>query len=256
MYYYILEQPKNGSIASIQKKIQSLLAFYGITGEICRVSPARSIEELTQIALAKQYNTIVAVGSDYLINSVAKHLQNTECALGIIPINASSYIQKLIGLGDIKDACIALKERKIKTINLAYILPDNFFLTKANIVHDKSTIGTIYFDKCQTNIRFTNIAIYSPSLVNHDEPKIYLNIENDKEKNNFLNKTFSWLVGKKQINNFNTYLRMRHLVIDTPEPMPVILDNKIIAKTPIEIKVRPKVLKIICARVKINTDKK
>lgn len=255
MYYYILEQPKNGSIASIQKKIQGLLGFYGITGEISRVSPARSIEELTQIALAKQYNTIVAVGSDYLINHVAKYLQNTDCALGIIPINASQYIHELIELDDIKTACIALKERKIKIVDIAYIMPNNFFLTRANIVHDKSTLGTIYFDKCQTDIRFTNIAIYSPSLVDNKDPKIYLNIENDQENNGIFNKTINWLVGKNKKNNFDTYLRMKHLVIDTPEPMPVILDDKIIAKTPIEIKIKPKVLKIICSRAKIVIDK-
>ena len=256
MYYYILEQPKNGSTLSIQKKIKNQLAFYGILGEISRVSPARSVEELTEIAIAKQYSTIVAVGSDQLINNIVSYINNRDCTLGIIPINTSNLMNQLIAVNDVKKACEALKERKIKTIDSVYIVPDKFFLTKANISNSKPTLATIYFDKCNVSVRFTEIVIYSPAIIdNNKENKIYLNIKNDAEGPNEIRKIWNWLLGKKIKNNFNSYLRMKHLIIDTPEPIPVKIDGKIVAKTPIEIKVKPKSLKIITSRVKIIPNK-
>ncbi len=253
MYYYILEQPKSDSSISIQRKIKNLLAFYGIVGEISRVSPARNIEELTEIALAKQYNTIVAVGSDYLVNQIISYLQNRECILGIIPINTSPLINKLIGSSNIKSACLALKERKVKIIDLAYISPNKYFSTVATLSNSTPTLATIYFDKCSTNVRFTNISIYSPTIIDSNgEPQIYLNIQNSQEGPSTINKTLNWLFGKSLKNNSKSYLRMKHLVIDTPEPIPVIIDNKIVAKTPVEIKIKKHALKIITSRAKIS----
>lgn len=252
MYYYILEQPKHGSTSWLYNKLRSNLSFYGISGEISKISPVRNIEELAEIALAKQYSTIVAVGSDQLVNNLINYLQNKDCTLGIIPIGTSDLINNLIGTNDFKKACESLKERRVKTVSIGYILPDKHFLTKAEIFAPKPAIATIYFDKCNINFSFTKINIYSPSILSStDDDRIYVNIQNASEGPNLITKTWDWLWDKKNNQNAKTYLRMKHLIIDTPEPLSVLLDGKIVGKTPIEIKVKPKVLKIITSRVKV-----
>ncbi len=254
MYYYIFEQPKTGSVATQQNKIKNQLSFYGISGEISRVSPARSVEELTQIALAKQYNTVVAVGSDELINQVASFLQHSDCALGVIPINASKSMHKLLGIEEITQAYELLKKRRVSIVDIAYISPNKYFLTKAEILNDKSTLGTIYFDKCQAGVRFTKITLYSPAFLDIlGENKIYVSII-DQNNGDLLSQTFNWLIGKNNSKQAITYLRSKHLVIDTPEPISVYIGEKIVAKTPIEIKTKHQALKIItnCAKLVSN----
>ena len=68
MYYYIMDSPKNISEKRTQEKIKNILGLLGITGETVTVTPARSIEELTNMGLAKKYSTIVAVGGDRWYN--------------------------------------------------------------------------------------------------------------------------------------------------------------------------------------------
>jgi diacylglycerol kinase family enzyme len=94
MYYYIFESAKNTSQKNLHEKIKDYLGFLGIAGETMTVSPARSVEELTQMGIEKKYSTIVAVGGDVLINKIASLIQGTEIVLGIIPIEASEQINK------------------------------------------------------------------------------------------------------------------------------------------------------------------
>jgi diacylglycerol kinase family enzyme len=117
MYYYIFDirQCKNKAQG---EKIKDYLSLLGIGGEYVFPSQARSAGELVKDALGRNFSTIVAIGNDELINNVATELVGEKAAFGIIPLNASEQINKLVNGYDWKQAATNLRYRKIKEIKL------------------------------------------------------------------------------------------------------------------------------------------
>jgi len=252
MYYYILEQPKNKAISKTQEYLRDLLGLLGIAGEVVTVSPARSTDELVEMGLSKKYNTIVAVGSDRHINKIASQMINTKCVLGIIPINASSLINQLIGVSELKEAAEILKYRKLKEVNMGLIEPNRYFLTQAEIQSIKpikttiTVIGT-NFDSYSIETNITELII---------SRNIYV-LLNDKSRGPGLIKgTWSWLTGKKVADIESSILRGKKIKIETSVQVPVIMDGEIIAKTPIVASLQTRVLKIITKPDRIVEEKK
>lgn len=261
MYYYIFQQPKSIMSNRHHTRIKNILTILGIAGEMATVSPARTIPELVEIAQAKKYSTIVVVGSDYIINKVSSYLVGRECALGIIPIEASPLIYKIIGTDDIKTACQNLKLRRLKTVDTAYIYPNKFFLTEIKIASSKPTYINIEVDSYNTQTKFTSLSLLSPTLdsVNIDRDmqnneKLNLYLENSACEPNIIYKTINWLIAKQKPNICKSVLRGEKINLNTNEPIPVLLDEKIISKTPITINIYPKALKIITTRASIVKD--
>lgn len=254
MYYYIMEQPKGMTARQLQKKIRNDLGFFGIEGEIGLISPARSVEEHVQIAFSKNYSTIVAVGSDKLINKVCSLMQGTNHVLGIIPINTSPQINKIIGLEKIEESFQALKFRKIKLVDLALIEPHKYFLSYATIHSDLPVDLELSIDEYASKVVATDAQILSPSLSDNHNINLYLS--NFHDGPGLLSKAYNWLVGRKSKNIYPSVLRGKKILLNTIDPIPVMIDNEIVAKTPIVIKLKPKALKIITSRAKILKDLK
>lgn len=247
-----MEQPKNRGVSKTQENIRDLLSLAGIAGEVVTVSPARTTEELVEMGLNKKYSTIVAVGNDRHINKVATHLQNTKCALGIIPINSSSLIHQLIGASDIKGACEILKYRKLKEINMGAIEPNKYFITQAEIQNSKSIPVTITvinqdFDSYQVDTTITELII---------SRNLYVFLNDKNQGPGFIKNSWAWLIGQKIANFQSSILRGKKIKIETKEPIPVTMDGDIVAKTPIVIILQPRVLKIITKPARIMEEKK
>lgn len=247
-----MEQPKNRATNKTQENIRDTLGFLGIAGETVTISPARTVEELVEMGLNKKYNTIVAIGSDRHINKIASLLQNKNCVLGIIPINASESIHQLIGAEDIKFACEVLKYRMLKEINISLIEPNKYFLTQAEIKTNKPmeisiTVIEDNFDTYEINTTMTELII---------SRNLYIYFNDDTLGPGIVNKAWNWLVGKKTITNFPSLIRGKKIKIETPNPTPVIIDNEIVAKTPIVATLKPRALKIITKPARIIEDKK
>lgn len=252
MYYYIMEQPKSRSISKTQEYIRDLLGILGIAGETVTVSPARTVEELVEMGFSKKYSTIVAVGADRHINKIASLIQNRSCALGIIPVKATEIIYHLIGTEEIKLACQILKYRKLKEINLGLIEPNKYFLTQAEISLKKSTEVLITvindnFDSYEVQATMTEMIL---------SRNLYLYFNDESQGPGFISQAWNWLVGKKIKTNFPSLLRGKKMKIETPEPIPVLIDQEIVAKTPIVATLRPKALKIITRPARMKEEKK
>lgn len=238
-----MDSPKNSSQKREQEKIKDALGFLGIAGETVTVSPARTVEELTNMGLAKKYSTIVAVGGDRLVNKIASMLQEKDHVLGIIPIEASTEICNLIGTDDIKTACENLRFRKVKNVDLSYIEPNKYFLTNINIDSSKPLNCHIEIDNCEFKATATSIIL---------EPDLTLNLQDDSLSAGVFKKSINWLFGKKSDNNNTSIFKGRRVKIDTSESLPVLIDGEVIAKTPIVARIKPKVLKIIAGRDKMD----
>jgi diacylglycerol kinase family enzyme len=246
-----MEQPKSKAIAKSQENIRTLLGVHGIAGEVVTVSPARTTQELVEMGFSKNYSTIVAVGSDRHINKISTYLKGKKIALGIIPIEASELIHQLIGTSDIKEACEILKYRKLKEINMGLIEPNKYFLTQAELqspfsVDIKLTVINPGFNSYEVNTKITE-AIISRNL--------YLFLTDKNIGNNFFEKTWAKIIGKKVEDKESSIIKGRKIKIETEEPFPITMDGEIVAKTPIVASLCTRALKVITKSVRIREEK-
>ncbi|MEI6040524.1 MAG: hypothetical protein WCP93_04215 [Candidatus Berkelbacteria bacterium] len=246
MYYYIME-PASAK-ASWQEKVKDTLGDLGIAGETVFPSPARTIEELAALGIMKGYSTIVAVGSEKIVNKIVTAMINQnagkDTVLGIIPEDYDSKIAKRIGVSDYKEACQALKFRKLKTIDICCIEPNKYFMTEAVIETTKTTEAYLAMDKIQAGIEFNKITI---------KPGIRLEINDFVEKKApSIKNLFNAFIGRKQEVGPDIYSSLFHsdsFQIETPKTsLPVKVDDDIVAKTPIICHQENKALKIVVAK--------
>lgn len=251
MYYYIME-PANGKSSVNQDKIKDLLGDLGIAGETVFPSPARTIEELASLGILKGYSTIVAVGSEKIVNKIVTALINQkstkDTVLGVIPDDFNSKLAKRIGVSNIKEACESLKYRKLETVDAVCIEPNKFFMTEAILESNKTSDAYLIMDEIQAGIAFNRITI---------KPGVRLEVEDaSTSKSNGLAGFLGSLFGKKKEQTSDIYASLfitDRVQIETPGTATTIMvDNEPIAKTPVVMHARPKALKIIVARDSIS----
>jgi hypothetical protein len=103
MYYYILDQ--NGlpldKFERMQTHLSGLLAEFKIGGEMARVTPLRTVQDLVETASARAYKTLVACGSDDTFNLMLAALKGRDFTLGFIPLDENSFLGKILGMSDL-----------------------------------------------------------------------------------------------------------------------------------------------------------
>lgn len=248
MYYYIMEPPK-GKVVSRQEKIKDILGDLGIAGETVSSSAARTIEELTHLGIVKGYSTVVAVGSESLVNKIITVLATEKTAkdviLGVIPNDFKSLLAKIINVNDLHSACSALKFRKLESIDLCAIEPNKFFITEA-VLENNRNYG-IYFSKdgLQGKIEAERIVI---------KPGLEIFTHDRALEGNAPSRFYKWLFGQKQSDIYSSYFTAKKIRFEAENnaAIPIKVAGEIVAKTPATIHSRSRVLKIIVARDKIN----
>jgi len=242
VYYYIFEQTKKKRVARTYEKIKDQLTDLGITGEIVTPSPARTTEELTAIGLQKGYSTIVGVGSSQHINKIASQLEGQKAVLGVIPLT-SSTVSQMIGVSDIKSACEALRFRKLEEIDLVLIEPNKYYLTQAEIHITKPQ--ELYFELGSLVV---GRGYFTDLTITHD---LNFYLDNTKTQGAGLGNFWGWLWGKKKSSNNFSHFHSRRIKIETVEPLPIIVNGEVVAKTPAVFHLKQKALKLIVARSKL-----
>ncbi len=248
MYYYIVEPPK-GKFISRTEKIKDILGDLGIAGETVSPSAARTIEELTHLGVIKGYSTIVAVGSEALANKVitalAMEKTASEIVLGVIPDDFNLALAKKIGINDLRSACEVLKHRRLSTVDVCLIEPNKYFITSAEITANRNMEIYFSFEKVKGRALSDNILI-KPGL------EIYFHDRNLEGGTTI--KFYNWLFGKKRDDIFSSNFKTKRIRIEAENAnLPVKVSGEIVAKTPVTLHNRSKVLKIIVARDKIKT---
>ncbi len=251
MYYYIVESPK-GKFINRQEKIKDILGDLGIAGETVSPSSARTIEELTHLGVVKGYSTIVAVGSEMLVNKVLTVLATEKTAkdtvLGIIPNDFETELANKIGVRDIRSACNALKHRKLETINLCLIEPNKYFLTEAIIENTRDDDVFFSMEKLKGRA-LANKIIIRPGL------DIYIHDKN--YEGGSTKKLVGWLFGKKEKDIYSSYFHKKRIRFEAEKDnLPIKVSGEIVAKTPATFHNRQKILKIIVARDRIKPEEK
>lgn len=250
MYYYIFDIKKCKKRSQVEN-IKNHLASLGISGEFTYPSSAQTIEELVNLGLNKEYTTIVAIGSDEIANRVASVLVGKREAMGFIPLE-DSPTSTLIGVKNWKDACEALRYRKIKEMRLGKTASGACFLTELYLAINNHPVEvTLEFKDFLIQTRVTNLRIsnFNPSIkkIAMDYLDIsFLSVE--PNSGNLLKKLTSVFKGTHEDALAYSLLRARSLRIFTKNQIPLTASNIAIAKTPQLIESSDENLRLITAK--------
>jgi diacylglycerol kinase family enzyme len=130
MYYYIFDQ--NGlpldKFERLQTQISGLLAEFKIGGEMARVTPLRTVQDLVETASSRGAKTLVACGSDDTFNLMLAALKGRDFTLGFIPLDENSFLGHILGINDVLSAVKTIAARRIERIDLCKIA-GNYFIS-------------------------------------------------------------------------------------------------------------------------------
>jgi hypothetical protein len=211
MYYYIFEPTKNQKELKVQDEIKIKLQTLGIVGELVTLSLAEEPRDLARVGLRKNYSTIVAAGSDRLINEVGSGLIESGAVLGAIPIDENSAFHTILGTKNYLEACDILPQRKVLTVDCGLINSSKIFITEVVVKPKKelslsdSGLIIVNFDgNFQAETKLVDITISNAGTGEGDTEKIRkLLVDNHldvfipdqiKEEGGF----FSRIFGKKE----------------------------------------------------------
>lgn len=279
MYYYIFEPTKNPKEIKIQEEIKIKLQTLGIVGECVTLSLAEEPRDLARVGLRKNYSTIVAVGSDRLINEIASGLLETGAVLGIIPTEEFSLFHPVLGTDNYLDACDILPQRKVITIDCGLINSSKIFVSEVKVKPKKelalseSGLIIVNFDQnFQAETKLCEITVSNIGAGETDLPaltarqadgrqeteKVRQNLADNhldvfipdqiKERRSF----FSRIFGKKETLEEKTgggsIFHPQRISIESRKKLITMLGDKIIEHGNLIIESYPEALKIIIKR--------
>jgi diacylglycerol kinase family enzyme len=261
MYYYIFEPAKNNSEINKQEDIKAVLQKNQVAGEFVTLSLAEDPQDLAKIGLRRGYTTIVAVGSDSLINQIAASLINTKYALGVVPTTPKSPFLKMTNVKDYFEACQVLPARRIVKTDSVLINNQHSLITRAIIktASNSEELIKVNFDNhFQTEVRLDKIIISNIGVSNKKSKiaacyqdsllDIYIPAKSQVSRGGILS-IFSRL--KKEKGGQGSIFHPKIAQVSSPKKIGLVFDEKeISSNAPFEIKAVPKSLNLVIKRKK------
>jgi diacylglycerol kinase family enzyme len=240
-------------------------------GECVTLSLAEEPRDLARIGLRKNYSTIVAAGSDRLINEVGAGLIESGAVLGAIPIEENSAFHTILGTKNYIDACDILPQRKVLTIDCGLINSSKIFITeiivkpKRELSLSESGLIIVNFDgDFQAETKLCEICVSNVGAGEKDTEKIRKFLADDHldvfipdqiKTNRGL---FSRLFGGKQevekIAGGGSIFHPKRISIESRKKLIAQLSDKIIERGNMVIESYPASLKIIIKRERPQTE--
>jgi diacylglycerol kinase family enzyme len=286
MYYYVINPAAgNGAINTVQDKLKQRLIELGINGEFVKTTGPGEAEAVTKTAIEKGANTIVAVGGDDTVNEVMNAAAGTATAIGIIPLGKSNTLASHFGISSWQQACEVLAARRIVSYNLIGA-GQNYFLSTLTLgfetdldKHVDTSSETIK-DRARQFVsswrHAKNFSTLHGSISADDKLKIdadifTLQVANQKfndplAKNSLVVSltdrparpqlsAYLWqhLRGDKPLDDTaTTRFFARKVVVETDPVTGVMIDGKLIGRTPIAIRLTDRQVRFITEKQLAN----
>jgi hypothetical protein len=251
MYYYIFDIKRCKKRATIEA-IKSALLELGISGEYNYISNASPAEQLVDLGLNRGYSTVVGVGSDDLINSVANRMVGRKEAMGVIPLEISKPMSVLLGLDSWREACEALRFRRIKEMYVGRTANGEHFLTEVHIDTSRPVDLTIEFKNYIVQVLAKNFMVsnYYPGIKKFGQDYLNIVIESQPPASSSLMDQFKSIFSTKVTSDAKaiSMIHARSMRVFTKKPVPIIAGDKMIAKTPQLIESSDEMLRLIVSR--------
>jgi len=260
VYYFIFEPAANRKIEKIEEEIKARASELQIDGEFITLSLAEQPESLAKIGLQKDYHTIIAVGSDALINSVAQGLINQEAALGAIPLEEDSIFLSLIGVPDWQEALEILPARKIELLDSVLLNRRYRFATQVEIMPPPGKKGVIvlafdaYFraEVTERRIIVSNLGVklFNKTKVLSAAKDGYLDvfIPGKTELQKKWWQVFSQLTSEET--ESGSTFHPKFLEINSKLKLRALINKKVVANSPFLFEIEPRTLSFIVKRSK------
>ena len=250
MYYYIFDIKRCRKRTQVDA-IKNHLTNLGIAGEYAYITPNQTAESLAESGINKGYNTIIAVGSDDLVNAVSNVLIGRKEVLGVLPLMASDELRDLIGSNDWQSAAEALRFRRIKEMHLGSIANGRHFLTSIYLDTVNALEATVEFKDFLLQVHTKNLLIsnYHPDIEKLHDDHLDVVIESESVARGGLLARLGLKGAAQNSNGDNiTFIRTRSLRVFAKKPTPLISGDKIIAKTPQYIESTDELLRVIVSK--------
>ncbi|PIT90579.1 MAG: hypothetical protein COU22_01295 [Candidatus Komeilibacteria bacterium CG10_big_fil_rev_8_21_14_0_10_41_13] len=245
MYLYIYDTfLNNKKYLNLLNGIENRLADLEIKGKICRLNILKNMKEVIEEGIKKGTQTIVAVGDDLTFSKIVNIIADLDVTLGIIPINNKSKVAEILGIPEGEKACDILAQRLVKKLDLGKI-NHQYFIDSATI-DDPNVV--LDFDKFQISPTFkdSSVNLCNLGFLTNDQSiyKQKISVPTDgfleavitpNKKSFFNNKD------KKQ----SIFPFKKIMIGSKAEPVTVTIDQQAVFKTPVEVSIEPKKLKVI-----------
>lgn len=287
MYYYIINPASGGGrINKIQSKLKAKLGELGIAGEFVKSVGVGDVTKLAKMGVERGFKTIVAVGGDGTIHEAINGIDNSNVALGIVPLGATNELAQTLGIPDWQSACNILAARKTEILDLG-LMGDKLFVTNASLgfntfllenMSPKSgnPLSKLKFGlsmmKQAMNFKMIPVKLSFDEGFSVESECFNVTISNGKFFNIIPHKSkpqdnlldvillsklpFSKIVrysSSKPGNEINdlsriSVFRTKKVKIETKKPLPLTADGQVICETPVTISIADKKLKVIVSK--------
>ena len=242
MYYYLYDSRlKDKKYNNVIAKIETRLTDLGINGKINRLSFLKNINQIIAEEIKRGVKTIIIVGDDRTIGQVINLIADFNVTIGIIPIGPNNNIAKLLGLPPEEAACDTVSSRIIKKLDLGRI-NNYYFLTSLeiggkNIILECDKNYIINLSEGNNIINISNLNNSYNIISDPTDSKLNIFIENIQRKIFRRNKSTL------------SYFKNSAVRITGDKTVPIFLsDERKIVKTPAEVTIVPKKLKVIVGK--------
>lgn len=163
MYFYIYDNFLSDKKYQAQLfKIENRLVDLGIKGRTNRMTLLKNMSEIVSDGIKQGAKTIVVIGNDESFSKIINLVVDQDIVLGLIPIDNSSKIAKILGMPAGAAACEVIAQRIIKSLDLG-LAGKQYFLDSATVTDE---IVNIKFDKwniqnsdIKQKISFNNLGV-------------------------------------------------------------------------------------------------
>lgn len=239
MYYYILDPPRSREEQKVVDDLRAKLTNLGIAGEFVMATPNRSIEEIAEIGVAKRYTTLVAVGSEKLINTVGLLLAGTPYTFGALPLENYTSLSLVANINNLDEAAEALKYRRLKYVPVTKIEPNKFFFTEIYTSFKQPVGIKLLIDDAIVEADITQIRIAGNGQII---------INKTIEQTTGLSRGLSWITGKKETVNIGSKFKAKAYRLEAPIGVALKQGQLEFTHIPFSATVIPQSLKVIVKR--------
>lgn len=245
MYQYIYDHYLgNKKYDKILAKIEARIIDLGIQGKINKITLLKNFETYVNEIISKQPEALVVVGNDETVSKILNIIAEKEIVLGIIPVGEPNTIAGYFGIPKEEAACEIVSARKIKEIDLGKI-NGQFFMSSVEVFgEDAAVICNNKFEvralKDTEKIGIYNLCFEAGSkkIFNPQDGQLEL-ISLPKEQ-----KSFWGLKKQKQLSESLIKIK-KAKILSSPNSNSVLVDGHKIMKTPAEVTLGEKKLRVI-----------
>lgn len=248
MYLYIFD-PFLGhkKYKKVLDKIETRITDLEISGRIVKLTLLDSIQEVVRDGVKRGATTIIIVGNDKTFCQAASAIADLDASLGFIPIDNNNKISEILGIPQEESACEVISARLIENLDLGRV-NNHFFLSSVDISSSKVVIGNngwlASLSNKITRVKISNLDVFLDKISQPQDGLFEVILERDAGG------VFSFFSFKKG-KIIDSLLLLKKIKIDSPnnkKGIQVLIDNWRVIKTPVEIEMPSRKIKIIVGK--------